>query len=165
MKWMQVCLVLVAIFAGKTLAESCQTCRGVACQAKEIAEKDCDEYVTALPFESQLMFNGIDDNAQYGCLNVQYYVGKSLEHIRQCVLSSDLDTYCSTLKTVVAVKSCNMESALEEREKRNVAVETEEEDDDGKNTTDDPITTTTDNAVAQFLSISCVVAALLSKLF
>ncbi|XP_066139542.1 uncharacterized protein [Euwallacea fornicatus] len=173
MKWFLLYTVLVAILAGQTLAERCQTCRGTACQAKKIAEKDCNEFVSALPFESQLMFNEVDDNAQYGCLNVQYYIGKSLENIRQCVLSNNLDSYCSTLETVVAVKSCKIESTDENRHKREAEasnIEDEEEIED-EITTSEPTTSEPSSAiskhtaVAQFLLISCVVATLLNKLF
>lgn len=148
----------------------------MACAAKSVSQKSCDDYVPPLPFESLLMFNEVDENAEYGCLNLQYYISKSLEEVQQCVLSNDLNSYCAMLEASLKVKSCSIEATVEERVERSAgneedspaALEDDEESDDETATDSDssteptPEVTTAGAAdLAKAISLTCLSVILL----
>ncbi|ERL89974.1 uncharacterized protein LOC109544429 [Dendroctonus ponderosae] len=131
-------VVLIVFLVDQSTAQSCRTCRGTLCSTEKELNLECSQFLPALPFESQLLFSAVDENAEYGCLDVEFYVDESITSIQQCIISNDLKSYCSMVEEVMKVKSCSVSQPDLVRIEREINDEPTDKD-DTETDTDDPV--------------------------
>ncbi|KAL1497287.1 hypothetical protein ABEB36_008278 [Hypothenemus hampei] len=133
-----ICISILSL-TGKGLTETCPTCRGSDCLTENTLQLDCLLFVPALPFENQLFLKQSSNSAKYGCLNLEYHIGDSIDRIQQCIRTNNIESFCSQLEDVINVEYCSVEAAESNLNVRNVQLQNDEifgEEGSGESTID-----------------------------
>ncbi|XP_060521509.1 uncharacterized protein LOC132699064 [Cylas formicarius] len=114
-------IVLVA-FVAQSYANSCRTCRGSLCSEENVPLLECNRHLLSMPFQNSYFKQ--DEDASYGCLDLEYIEDQSSTTFQQCISGRNLDSFCKELSSSgLEIIRCNVVPAASNRKKRNTLID------------------------------------------